>query len=163
MQELKLIKASEKDIPTIAALAELIWNQHYPSIITKQQINYMLNLMYNKESLERQMNVQGHDFYLIMKEQKEIGFISVKNEGPGDWFLNKFYINQELATQGLGTQSFEYLKQEIKPVKMTLTVNRKNYKSINFYFKLGFKIDRIEDFDIGNGYEMNDFVMVWPA
>jgi hypothetical protein len=40
-------------------------------------------------------------------------------------------------------------------------VNRQNYKAINFYFKLGFKIQTVADFDIGNGYVMNDFVMVF--
>ena len=45
--------------------------------------------------------------------------------------------------------------------KLRLTVNRQNFKSINFYFKNGFKIDHVEDFDIGNGYVMNDFVMLW--
>jgi hypothetical protein len=41
-----------------------------------------------------------------------------------------------------------------------LTVNRKNYKAINFYFKNGFTIKEIADFDIGNGFFMNDFIMI---
>ena len=36
-----------------------------------------------------------------------------------------------------------------------------NYKSINFYFKNGFVIERVADFDIGNNFVMNDFVMIW--
>jgi hypothetical protein len=44
---------------------------------------------------------------------------------------------------------------------MRLTVNRQNYKSINFYFKIGFRIEKCADFPIGNGFVMNDFVMVW--
>ena len=40
-----------------------------------------------------------------------------------------------------------------------LTVNRQNFKSINFYFKNGFTIESVADFDIGNGYVMNDFIM----
>jgi ribosomal protein S18 acetylase RimI-like enzyme len=43
---------------------------------------------------------------------------------------------------------------------MKLTVNRKNVQAINFYFSQGFRIDHAEDFDIGSGYVMNDFVMV---
>ena len=43
--------------------------------------------------------------------------------------------------------------------RITLTVNRQNYKAINFYFKHGFKIKSVDDFDIGNGFFMNDFVM----
>jgi ribosomal protein S18 acetylase RimI-like enzyme len=49
------------------------------------------------------------------------------------------------------------------PKTIRLTVNRQNFKSINFYFKLGFKIEKVADFDIGNGYFMNDFVMLWKA
>jgi ribosomal protein S18 acetylase RimI-like enzyme len=48
----------------------------------------------------------------------------------------------------------------LQPKSITLSVNRQNFKSINFYFKNGFKIKSVEDFDIGNDYEMNDFVMV---
>ena len=42
-----------------------------------------------------------------------------------------------------------------------LTVNRKNFKAINFYFKQGFIIEEVKDFDIGNNYEMNDFIMLY--
>ena len=45
--------------------------------------------------------------------------------------------------------------------EMRLQVNRQNYKAINFYFKVGFVIERVADFDIGDGYFMNDFVMVY--
>jgi hypothetical protein len=36
-----------------------------------------------------------------------------------------------------------------------------NVASINFYFKNGFKIEKWADFEIGNGYEMNDYIMLW--
>jgi len=42
-----------------------------------------------------------------------------------------------------------------------LTVNRSNYKTINFYFKFGFIIEEVKDFDIGNNYYMNDFIMIY--
>jgi len=43
--------------------------------------------------------------------------------------------------------------------KLLLNVNRQN-KARFFYEKLGFKIAYSEDIEIGNGYLMNDFVMV---
>ena len=49
----------------------------------------------------------------------------------------------------------------LDPLTVRLTVNRQNFKSVNFYFKNGFTIERVADFDIGNGYVMNDFVMMW--
>ena len=161
MQELKLIAATYKDTDTISELAKLIWNQHYPEIISQQQIDYMLDLMYSKQSLSEQMQAKGHLFFLIQSGTSNLGFISVNPLGNHQWFLNKFYINQNNASKGLGGKSFRLLLDTITPNKMSLTVNRKNYKSINFYFKLGFKIEEVADFDIGNGYVMNDFVMVW--
>jgi len=68
---------------------------------------------------------------------------------------------QNSAAKGKGTRAFKQLLSIIQPDKITLTVNRQNFKSINFYFKNRFVIERVADFDIGNGYVMNDFVMIW--
>jgi RimJ/RimL family protein N-acetyltransferase len=161
MQSLKLIQAKEQDITLIAELAKLVWNQHYPSIISQAQIDYMLNWMYSTESLKEQMQIKKHQFFLIENGNEKIGFISVNNEKEKDWFLNKFYIDQTKSAKGIGSIAFDLLLENIHPKKITLTVNRQNFKSINFYFKKGFVIERVADFDIGNGYVMDDFVMVW--
>jgi diamine N-acetyltransferase len=161
MDEVKLSSASLADIPAISDLAKKIWLQYYPSIISKRQISYMLKLMYSEKSLNEQFNVKGHSFYFIRTESGNIGFLSVNPEEGNNWFINKFYIDQELASKGIGTTTFKELLQLLKPKKLTLTVNRQNFKAINFYFKCGFKIREVKDFDIGKGYVMNDFIMEW--
>lgn len=160
MQDLKLIPAGIQDLQTISALARVVWNQHYPAMISAAQIDYMLDLMYSHESLKGQVD-KGHRFFLISRGGEPAGFISVNREDGDAWFLNKFYIDQQQASQGMGTAALKEIMRLLSPRKMTLTVNRQNYKSINFYFKQGFKIERVADFDIGNGYAMNDFVMTW--
>ncbi len=159
----QLIKAESADIPEITRLAGIVWHQHYPAIISMQQIDYMLKLMYSSESLNEQMNIKGHVFYFINQRNINIGFISVSKieEINSGYFLHKFYIDQTLAGKGSGTLAHNELIRLLNPSYVKLTVNRQNYKSINFYFKNGFKIDSVADFDIGNGYVMNDFVMVW--
>ena len=163
MQDLKLIRATEKDIDTITQLASVIWNQHYIAIIGQKQVDYMLKMMYSKESLREQLMTKGHLFYLISLNGVNIGFISVNETEKGEWFLNKFYIDQVKSAKGIGTRAFEEFKNLFHPSKVTLTVNKGNYKSINFYFKLGFKIDDVAVFDIGNGFVMDDFIMVWTC
>jgi RimJ/RimL family protein N-acetyltransferase len=121
----------------------------------------MLEKMYSTESLKEQMQIKQHHFFLLYLAEEAIGFISMHEENTGAWFLNKFYINQQKASKGLGSAALQMIIAQLKVQKMTLTVNRQNYKSINFYFKNGFVIERVADFDIGNGYVMNDFVMVW--
>ncbi len=159
----KLIKAQTGDIPLIAELADMIWHQHYTGFINIEQINYMLKLMYSYESLQEQMMQKKHAFYLIEQNSKKIGFISVSKTDDviQGYFIHKFYLDQTLAGKGSGTLAHNELIKLLNPSRLSLTVNRQNYKSINFYFKNGFKIESVADFDIGNGYVMNDFVMVW--
>jgi len=161
MRDIKLISATAANIPLISALATKVWNQHYPGIIGQDQIDYMLGLMYSTESLLEQIEKKGHLFYLVSKGDTITGFISVSRKSGRDLFLNKFYIDQAKSSMGIGSEALRLLIEELMPSKITLTVNRKNYKSVNFYFKNDFTIEKIADIDIGNGFVMNDFIMTW--
>ncbi len=158
---IKLARAGLHDMALVSSLASGIWKEHYVPIIGAAQVDYMLKEMYSAESLIDQVKNKNHIFYLIQSAGQTLGFISVSAEKENEWFLNKFYILGNVSGKGFGTKVFEELKKTLSPKKITLTVNRQNYKSINFYFKNHFKIDRVADFDIGQGYVMNDFVMVW--
>jgi ribosomal protein S18 acetylase RimI-like enzyme len=154
--------ATISDISKIYSLAESIWEVHYVPIIGKEQVDFMLQWMYSEHSLKEQMTQKGHSFYLIQKNNEDIGFISVSKGAEA--FIHKFYIHQDFQKEGIGSQVFNQILSILEsPKSIRLTVNRKNYKSINFYFKNGFCIEKVEDFDIGNGYFMNDFVMLWTS
>jgi hypothetical protein len=161
MLDLKLSEAGESDLADIAGLASLVWNQHYPSIIGQEQIDYMLEMMYSPASLRDQLLTKHHRFFIIHCGTEKIGFLSLNNENNGNWHLNKFYVNQEKNFRGAGSWAFGEIVKLLQPEKITLTVNRGNYKSINFYFKMGFRIKELIQIDIGNGFVMDDFVMEW--
>jgi len=157
-----LLKAvSVNEIKKVSELAKTIWVKYYPPIIGQEQVDYMLKNMYNYESLLNQIKEKDQQFYFITLNNEDIGFLSVTNEKNGCWMLNKLYVLEDKASKGIGTVVLEELKKIIQPKKITLTVNRKNIKSINFYFKNRFKIDSVALFDIGNGFFMDDFIMVW--
>lgn len=158
---IRLIPANIKDIPTIQSLANEVWWKHYPPIIGYKQVSYMLNKFYSEEGLKKQMLELNHVFYLIREKNKDIGFVSLEHKGRKKYFIHKFYILNNKSKKGIGTKVFKKLIKDITPKEIRLTVNRQNYKAINFYFKNGFVIEKVEDFDIGNGFYMNDFVMVW--
>ena len=151
--------ADEKDLNTIAQLAEAIWNAHYIEIIGKQQVEYMLNKMYSHESLFEQWSDKKQVFYLIEDEAKNIGFIAFSLTKENSYFIHKFYILPQKSNNGIGSKVLDKLIEIIRPNELMLNVNRENFKSINFYFKNGFKILKTEDIDIENGFEMNDFLM----
>lgn len=158
---LQLRLANPADIPQIAALAHTIWHQHYIPVIGQAQVNYMLGLMYSDAALREQMEQKDQQFYLVEEAGETPGFVSVSHEADRHVFIHKFYLDQQKAGKGLGSRVFAMLLELLQPEQVRLTVNRQNFKSINFYFKNGFVIERVADFDIGNGYVMNDFVMIW--
>ncbi len=154
--------AGINDISTLASLAERIWWEYYPAIITDEQIRYMLKKMYSEEVLQEQISGSKQIFYLIKSEKDAVGFIAVSETDSGNWMLHKFYLLKENRTRGLGSIAFQQLVPLLNnPKTIRLTVNRMNFKSVNFYFKNGFIIEKVADFDIGNGFFMNDFVMIW--
>ena len=152
--------ATPKDLPTIYQLAEKIWYDHYLSIITAEQIEYMLANFYSLENLEKLMK-EGQMFYLIQDEIKDsIGYFAVTENEPEHWFMNKFYIKTSVQGKGIGADILKQWENMAQPKELRLQVNRKNFKSINFYFKTGFVIKEVADFDIGNGFSMDDYILV---
>lgn len=160
--DLQFIKCSVNEIPTISNLATQIWNEYYPAIIGQQQVDYMLDKMYNAAAMIEQMQ-NGQDFYLVSEKDKNIAFFSYSLKNDNSGFLHKFYILQSYRGKGIASEILNYLEIILKDFKVKayrLTVNRQNAQAINFYFKSGFKIEEVADFDIGNNYFMNDFVMI---
>lgn len=147
------------ELQEVRELAVKIWNDHYPSVIGQEQVDYMLGRMYNLDSLKEQFE-SGDIFYLLVEGDKKLGFASITQHDSGSWFLNKLYVETKEHRRGLGGFLLEELIKNHDIKLMRLQVNRQNYQAINFYFKRGFVIERVADFDIGDGYFMNDFVMV---
>jgi ribosomal protein S18 acetylase RimI-like enzyme len=162
MNEMNLTyeKVDADNMHIVAVLAEKIWKKHYITIISAEQIEYMLKNMYSPESLLAQMK-SGHEFTLAMLDGKAVGYMSLSSKDNKNYFLHKFYIDISEQAKGIGTAFFKSITERLKNVRsIELTVNRKNFTAINFYFKNGFKIKEVADFNIGKGYFMNDFVMI---
>ncbi len=151
--------ATEKEIHTIKTLAHKIWREHYPSIISEEQIEYMLKSNYSAVAIAEQMKT-GEQFFIVSEDFIPIAYASVGHKAGG-YFLHKFYVAVAEHRKGIGTKFFDFILSQLpEGMPIRLQVNRQNYKAINFYFKIGFVIESIGDFDIGSGHFMNDFVMV---
>lgn len=154
--------ADPSDAPLIEALATRIWWAHYPEIISGEQITYMLERGYSVSALQQQM-VEGQVFRIVYSDSGDaIGYISVRCKGPGSYFMHKFYLEVQQQGKGIGAAVFHQVVQEYPDLQeMRLLVNRRNYRSVNFYFKTGFTIEQCVDTPFGDGYVMDDFQMIW--
>ncbi|HMK17531.1 MAG TPA: GNAT family N-acetyltransferase [Chitinophagaceae bacterium] len=154
-------KAEIGDIPLIRELTFRVWPQTYASILSQEQIDYMLEMMYSESSLKKQMTEDVCQFIIIYENGNPFGFASYSEEETQRWKLNKLYVLQNQQGKGTGKYMINYIIEEIKKQNansLYLQVNRYN-NAKTFYEKLGFvEIDFI-NLDIGNGYFMNDYVM----
>jgi diamine N-acetyltransferase len=154
-------KASIADIPLIRELTFAVWPQTYASLLTKEQIDYMLEMMYSEAALKKQIAEDGITFIIIYDEQTPVAFAAYNEIKPQIWKLHKIYILQSQQGKGTGRFIIEYIVTEIKSKNATalqLQVKRDN-SAQHFYKKLGFEIIETADFDIGNGYFMKDYIM----
>ena len=156
-------KATTNDIHLIHEMAWVVFPHTYREILTPEQIDYMMEWMYSEDSLHKQMEKDGHIYYLAFKEDDPAGYLSIQPEGEHVFHLQKIYVLPSFQGMKLGKQLFEQAIRAIKeihpsPCQMRLNVNRQN-KALTFYEKMGMtKVDE-GDFPIGNGYYMNDFIM----
>ncbi|MFI5131892.1 MAG: GNAT family N-acetyltransferase [Chitinophagales bacterium] len=153
-------KADIIDIPLIRQLTFEVWPQTYANILTRQQIDYMLEMMYSEASLKKQI-AEGSQFIFIYDETKPVGFASYQEIKPTKWKLHKIYVL--ISQQGKGTGKFmiDHIIDQIQSrgaTSLELQVNINN-KAKGFYEKLGFRERELINLDIGNGFFMNDYVL----
>ena len=136
-------KATTEDCALIRKLAWQVFPETYKDILTPDQIDYMMEWMY--------------------EECEAAGYVSVQPEGEGLFHLQKIYVLPYYQGAHCGSFLFREAIKYIKavhpaPCTMELNVNRHN-KALHFYEHMGMRKVREGDFPIGNGYYMNDYIM----
>ena len=159
---MKLIQIKADQLPIVIELTKKIWPVAYGAILSKAQLDYMINRFYTENALFQLMD-KGHVFYLAQDENDNfVGFLSFEiKSAPHKTKIHKIYVLPETQGTGLGRQFFELVKhkaQENNQKAIILNVNKYN-SALHFYTKLGFSIVNEEVIDIGEGYLMDDYVM----
>lgn len=162
MSSIRIIPAEPAQISLIQELTLQVWPQTYQHILTPEQIDYMLQLMYSTEALQEQMK-EGHRFFIAWQEEMPLGFASYSpSEMKDEYKLHKLYVRTDVQKTGAGKALLWFVLEEVKQQNahhLVLQVNRSNEKAIGFYLKMGFRIEHQYDFHIGNGFYMNDYIM----
>lgn len=158
-------KAEASDWVKIQRLAWETWPVTFGQVISKEQIDYMLRLIYSEASLKKQMLEFGHHFILAEKENQSLGFTSYEinyNSEP-QLMIHKLYLLPAAQGSGTGTQFLDLLSATAHQnynIQLRLKVYFENTRAIGFYEKYGFKKTGTATTDIGNGYNILDHVMV---
>lgn len=143
-----------------AGLANMIWHQHYDSIIGSDQVDYMLASFQSTESIIRDIEEKGYEYFLIETDGLFVGYYAVCMDHDSKMlFLSKIYIDKNARGRGLSRKMLEHMINRNKPESIWLTVNKNNMNSIAAYEHMGFQTEKMQKVDIGSGYYMDDLVM----
>ncbi len=168
MNHLEIRVATVADFNLIRSISERTWPSTYGHIISKEQIDFMLDWMYCDAALAEQFE-KGHQFFISNLNGTDIGFCSVSAEAENAtkqnqqkaFKLNKLYVLPTAHGTGSGKA---LLNKAIEVAKIAaasslfLQVNKHN-NAYTFYLKNGFVKEAEQKFDIGNGFFMDDYVM----
>ncbi len=152
-------KATEQDIIVISELAEKIWWPAYRSIISDEQISFMLKDMYSEDSLKKQL-LSGVEFILAEKENVAVAFAGFSLNEPEVYKLHKLYVLPSEQGSGTGKKLIAYISDLARDQGgkiLELNVNRGNPAS-EFYKKVGFEIYRTVDISYHH-FVLNDYIM----
>lgn len=161
MTEIRIAELS--DVAAIQELAEITWKPTYVPIVGTEQVRYMLDAFYSTEVITRQISAGTQTYLLLTNDNIPKGFaaFSPRPENPEVYKLHKLYCLPADQGKGYGKAllgAVETCVLDAGKTTLELNVNRHNRAKI-FYEKMGFEVAYAEDIQIGNGYEMNDYVM----
>lgn len=159
-----IIRAQDKKaFSAIVQLADTIWHEHYTPIIGASQVTYMLNKFQSVGAIEHQVG-SGVRYYLIFSGSQPAGYLAIEKKSD-ELFLSKFYVLKQYRGKGIGKEAMEFVVREANFMgcsQISLTVNKHNSGAIGAYEKLGFNNLGGVVQDIGNGYVMDDFLLIKP-
>jgi len=168
MGDIHINKAGVEELQLIHDMAEIVFRHTYASILSPEQMEYMMDWMYSLPNLEKQL-ADGHVYHIAYADDAACGYVSVQREGADEegvevFHLHKIYVLPSSQGQGIGQRLFDKAVSCVKelscgaPSRIELNVNRNN-PSLGFYKHNGMRILRQGDFHIGNGFYMNDYIM----
>lgn len=157
-----ILEATAKDFKSIQEIAYITWPFTYKDILSKAQIEYMLDLFYSDIAFHTSLR-DGHHFLIAKQSNKPLGFASYEPHyrNKKQTRLHKIYILPETQRKGLGQLLIREVENKARVnnnQSISLNVNRFN-KAYLFYLKNGFQIISEENLEIGKGYFMEDYKM----
>ncbi len=161
LSEIIIKRVEQGDIQALAEVANEIWHEYFTPIIGLQQVEYMVDKFQSVKGIIGQLD-NGYEYYFAVHNGEIAGYFGIQLQSD-NLFLSKLYLKKEFRGKGISSQMLTYIKNIAYnncKSKITLTVNRYNYHTIDVYKHFGFEIEKEQKADIGNGFYMDDYVMI---
>ncbi|MBR5974302.1 MAG: HAD-IA family hydrolase [Clostridiales bacterium] len=146
----------------VASLAEIIWNEYFPKIISQEQVNYMVQKYQSLPAITKAIAEEGYQYFLLVLGDTPIGYLGLLPEDDDVMLLSKIYLMKPFRGQRRSVVLFEQAERtarEMGKKKIRLFVNKRNYVPLRVYLRMGYRIEKEVKTDIGEGFVCDDFMM----
>ena len=151
-------KATIQDVPEVCKMHVDSWCETYEGIVSK---DYLTSLKSNLDVRIKKYQNDFHERYMIVATINDeiVGFSQIvfSNKFSSDLDVDSeiggLYIKNGYKGKGIGTKLFNYIKEkfiEDNKKSMVLWCLKENSNAINFYKKMGGKVIKEKDVEIGN-------------
>jgi len=155
---IKIVKATEADIVSIAEIGRQSFLEAHESSAPKETLNSYLDKNFSKEIIRTELADSSNHFYLIYYNNNIAGYSKIVFDGmhaniPSNQTtkLERLYLLKDFYGYQLGYKLYQFnlaLSKKNNQKGMWLFVWVENERAINFYKKIGFKIVGLYDFEI---------------
>ena len=164
MNDASLRRLTPQEVDAVSALARVVWQATYPTLISQAQIDAMLDDRYAADRIRSQLDDPRHAWWVAQQNQALVAFAHAVLDGT-DCKLDKLYVHPDRQRQGIGAillRAVQNWAKQRQARRLWLQVNRGNTHAIAAYRKYGFRLVESRVFDIGHGFVMDDHVMELP-
>ena len=151
-------KATIQDVPEVCKMHVDSWCETYKGIISKDYLDSL------KSNLDARIKKYQNDFYerymIVATINDEIvGFSQLvfsnkfSSDLDVDCEIGGLYVKNGFKGKGIGTKLFNYIKEKFTQDNKKLMVVwclKENHNAINFYTKMGGKVIKEQDIQIGD-------------
>ncbi len=156
---------TSNDFRQLEPFAASIWEQHYTPIIGADQVAFMLDKYQSAKAMSDQFS-SGYKYAVVICGDQKAGYFAYDGIAEKEVFISKLYIHKDFRRRGLGRRILDFISNEARALgctAMTLSVNKDNSDSIQFYTAYGFQTIKSQKVAIGEGFYMDDYVMSCPV
>lgn len=83
-------EATSDDCILINKLAKQVFPATYKEILSPDQLDYMMEWMYAPLNIRKQMEEEGHVYFIAYQEDEPCGYVSVQPQGDDVFHLQKY-------------------------------------------------------------------------
>ena len=158
--ELFISLQTADELSRIRAIANDVWPKTFRDILSPEQIDYMMKMMYSPEVMEKEL-ISGYTFDLLSIDGRDAGYmVYAPYDEPGSMKLHKLYLLEEYHGKGYGQKMLQHVIDAAEKrgfSAVILAVNKQNIKAQKAYKRFGFEHYKSVQIDIGNGFIMDDY------